>query len=130
MTLSLRQRRKFKKALQEGARVLYRSPPLTGVEWADKYFYMSPESSYIEGPWKTAPSQIAILNSMCNDDIKEVNWLKSARVGYTKLICAAIGYFIEHKKRNIGVLITDHKDYTLFTDFKLIMMIPGRGLRL
>ena len=103
MTLSLRQRRKFKKALQEGARVLYRSPPLTGVEWADKYFYMSPESSYIEGPWKTAPSQIAILNSMCNDDIKEVNWLKSARVGYTKLICAAIGYFIEHKKRNIGV---------------------------
>lgn len=76
---------------------------MTGVEWADNYFYMSPESSYIEGPWKTAPSQIAILNSMCNDDIKEVNWLKSARVGYTKLICAAIGYFAEHKKRNIGV---------------------------
>ena len=103
MTLSPRQRRKFKAALKEGARVLYRSPPLTGVEWADQNYYMSPESSYIEGPWKTAPSQIAILNSMCNDDIKEVNWLKSARVGYTKLVCAAIGYFIEHKKRNIGV---------------------------
>lgn len=103
MTLSTRQRRKFKAALKEGANVLYRSPPLTGVQWADQHFYMSPESSYIEGPWKTAPSQIAILNSMCNDDIKEVNWLKSARVGYTKLVCAAIGYFIEHKKRNIGV---------------------------
>lgn len=83
--------------------MLYRSPPLTGVEWADKNFYMSPESSYIEGAWKTAPSQVAILNSMCNDDIKEVNWPKSARVGYTKLICAAIGYFAEHKKRNTGV---------------------------
>ncbi|MFC4699380.1 phage terminase large subunit family protein [Glaciecola siphonariae] len=64
---------------------------------------MSSESSYIEGDWKTAPSQIAILNSMCNDDIQEVNWLKSARVGYTKLICAAIAYFAEHKKRNTGV---------------------------
>ncbi|QJR79614.1 phage terminase large subunit family protein [Alteromonas pelagimontana] len=103
MKLSPRQRRKFKKALCEGARVLYREPPLTGVEWADAHYYMSPESSYIEGPWKTAPSQIAILNSMCNDDIREVNWLKSARVGYTKLICAAIAYFIEHKKRNVGV---------------------------
>lgn len=101
--LSPRQRRKFKKALKDGLNVLYRSPPLTGVEWADEHFYMSPESSYIEGKWKTAPSQIAILNSMCNDDIREVNWLKSARVGYTKLICAAIGYFVEHKKRNIGV---------------------------
>ena len=103
MKLSTRQRRKFKKALQEGLRVLFRSPPITGVQWADENFYMSSESSYIEGAWKTAPSQIAILNSMCNDDIKEVNWLKSARVGYTKLVCIAIGYFIEHKKRNVGV---------------------------
>lgn len=40
---------------------------------------------------------------MCNDDIKEVNWLKLVWVGYIKLICVVIGYFIEYKKRNIGV---------------------------
>ncbi|QUX98178.1 hypothetical protein C0J08_14515 [Marinomonas sp. CT5] len=77
--------------------------PLTAVEWADKYFYLSAESSYIKGKWTTRPYQVAILNAMGHPDIEEVNWEKSARVGYTKLIVAVIGYFIEHKNRN-GVL--------------------------
>ncbi len=99
--LSTNQRGKFKAAIREGLSVLHRPPPMTAVEHADKHFYMSAESSYIEGKWKTVPYQIAILNSMGNDEIDEVNWVKSARVGYTKLLAAAINYFIEHKKRNV-----------------------------
>ena len=93
----------LKKALQKGLSSFHREARLTAVEYADKYFYMSPESSYIEGVWETCPNQIAILNAMGNDEIREVNWLKSARTGYTKLICAVICFFIDHKKRNIGV---------------------------
>ena len=37
---------------------------------------------------------------MSNDDIRSVSLRKSARVGYTKMIVAAIGYFAEHKRRN------------------------------
>jgi terminase, large subunit len=77
--------------------------PLTGTEWADKYFYLSPESSGIEGRWKTLPYQIGPLNWMCDDDIEEFNWMKSARVGYTKCLLISIGYGIEHKKRNIAL---------------------------
>jgi phage terminase large subunit GpA-like protein len=77
--------------------------PLTAVEWADQHFYLSAESSYIKGKWKTRPYQVAILNAMGHPDIEEVNWEKSARVGYTKLIVAVIGYFIEHKARNIAL---------------------------
>jgi len=69
-------------------------------EWADKNFYLSAESAYIEGDWETMPYQVAPLNSMGNDDIKVVNLVKSARVGYTKMILAFIAYAIEHKKRN------------------------------
>ena len=98
----LRQKKEFAKAVHAGLNVIYRQPPLTAVEWADENFYLSPESSYTKGKWKTVPNQVAILNSMCNDDIEEVNWLKSARVGYTKLLCIAIGYFIEHKNRNVA----------------------------
>jgi len=46
------------------------------------------------------PYQIAILNWMGNDNIRTIDWQKSARVGYTKMIMAAIGYYAEHKKRN------------------------------
>ncbi len=87
--------------VKKGVGVLYTAPPMTAVEHADENFYMSAESSYIEGKWKTVPYQIAILNAMGNDDIDEVNWVKSARVGYTKLLACAISYFSEHKKRNV-----------------------------
>ncbi len=62
---------------------------------------MSAESSYNEGKWTTEPFQVAILNSMGNDLINVVNFIKSARIGYTKLLMANIGYKIQHKRRNV-----------------------------
>lgn len=101
--LSEKQRTELAKAVRTGLSVLHRAPPVTGVEWADEHFYLSPESSYIDGKWETVPNQVAILNAMTNDGITEFNWVKSARVGYTKCIVAAIGYFLEHKKRNLAI---------------------------
>ncbi len=88
---------------------LRKKEPLTAVEWADQNYYLSPESAYVEGDWETVPFQVAPLNSMGNDDIRAVNLVKSARVGYTKMILAAIAYFIEHKKRN-GMLFQPTDD--------------------
>ncbi len=89
------------KAVSLGLLALHKEPPLTAVEWADKHFYMSSESSYNEGKWKTDPFQVAILNAMGNDLIAAVNFVKSARIGYTKLLMANIGYKIQHKRRNV-----------------------------
>lgn len=102
-------------AIKEGLEYYRTQPPLTGAEWADKNFYLSAESSGIEGRWVTFPYQIGPLNWMCDDDIEEFNWQKSARVGYTKLLLAATGYGIEHKKRNIVIWQPtdgDAKDFT------------------
>ncbi len=77
---------------------------MTCTEWADENFYLSAESAYIEGRWETAPFQVAILNSMGNDEIRVVNLVKSARVGYSQMLKAATGYQIEHKKRNGMIL--------------------------
>lgn len=91
----------LRKSIKLGLQALYKEPPQTAVEWADKNFYMSAESSYHEGKWTTEPFQVAILNSMGNDLISVVNFIKSARIGYTKLLMANIGYKIQHKRRNI-----------------------------
>jgi len=90
-------------AISAGLSVVKFREPLTGSEWADRYFYLSPESSGIEGKWETLPYQKALLNWMCDDDIEEINLIKSARVGYTKCLLATIGYSIEHKRRNIAL---------------------------
>lgn len=91
----------LQKGIKLGLQALYKEPPLTAVEWADKHFYMSAESSYNEGKWTTAPFQVAILNAMGNDLIAVVNFVKSARIGYTKLLLANVGYKIQHKRRNV-----------------------------
>ncbi|GGY67953.1 phage terminase large subunit family protein [Pseudoduganella albidiflava] len=74
--------------------------PKTLEAWARENFYLSKESSYVEQNWVPWPFQRAILACIGNDDIRDLDFMKSARVGYTKMLLAAIGYFAEHKRRN------------------------------
>jgi len=69
-------------------------PKLTGSQWADKYYHLSPESSSSPGKWTTLPYQRKILDVMCDTQTKQVTFKKSARVGYNKMLNACIGYFI------------------------------------
>lgn len=105
MSISTAQIKELRTAVRQGLVPLYRPPPQTPVEWADDNFYLSSESSYQEGRWETLPFQVAILNSMGNDEIRTVNVIKSARVGYSKMLLAASAYQIEHKRRNILLLL-------------------------
>lgn len=102
MTISLTptQLEAIRRAVRDGLRPFSRPEPLSLVAWADEYFYLSAESSYLEGRWETVPFQIAMLNAIGHDDIIYVNIIKSARVGYSQMLRAAVGYFTEHKARN------------------------------
>ena len=102
MTISLTstQLEHIRKAVRTGLQVFIRPEPLTLSEWADEHFYLSSESSYIEGRWQTLPFQRAMLNAIGHDDIIYVNIVKSARVGYSQMLRAALGYFTVHKSRN------------------------------
>ncbi|WP_405120731.1 phage terminase large subunit family protein [Pseudomonas leptonychotis] len=105
MSISTPQIEELATAVRQGLVPLMRPVPQTPVEWADENFYLSSESSYQEGRWETLPFQVAILNAMGNDEIRTVNVIKSARVGYSKKLLAASAYQIEHKRRNILILL-------------------------
>jgi phage terminase large subunit GpA-like protein len=87
-------------AIRAGLEPLRVQAPKRLSQWAADHFYLSAESSYVEARWRAYPYQVAILDCIGNDDIQEVDFQKSARVGYSKMILAAIGYFAEHKRRN------------------------------
>ena len=57
-------------------------PPekLSLSEWADKFAYLSLESSSDGGRWKSLPYQVGIMNSMTDPDIEQVSVMISARV--------------------------------------------------
>lgn len=78
-------------------------PPMSLPEWASRHFYLSAESSYVEGKWNAWPFQVGIMHAIGNDEVQAVDVKKSARIGYTKMLLAGIGYFAEHKRRNQAV---------------------------
>ncbi len=103
---------------------LFRCPiPQPLSEWADENFYLSSESSYIEGKWETVPFQRAPMNAISNDDIREITFLKSARVGYTKMVVCALGYFASHKHRNQCVWQPTDGDATDFCKDEIDTML-------
>lgn len=74
--------------------------PMGLDEWARKYFYLSAESSYVEGDWHAWPFQRAIMNLLSNDDVEQVTVKKSARLGYTKIVLAFLLYSAHQLRRN------------------------------
>ncbi|TQE93595.1 MAG: hypothetical protein FKY71_18130, partial [Spiribacter salinus] len=87
-------------AIRRGMRAMEKPEPMRLSEWAEKHFYLSPESSYVEGGFKPLAYQAPIMDAISNDDVREVWMPKSARLGYTKIIIAALLYFAHHKRRN------------------------------
>ncbi|GDT37393.1 phage terminase large subunit [Escherichia coli] len=86
MSITEIQMNNFVLAVKAGLSVLKRPLPMTPVEWADANYYLPKESAYQEGRWETLPFQRAIMNAMGSDYIREVNVVKSARVGYEDVL--------------------------------------------
>lgn len=94
------QRRAIRAAARRGLEALKTPEPLTLYEWAQQHFYLSAESSQHEARWNAYPYQRGVLCAMGDDHIEEVDLMKSARVGYTKMFLAFVAYQHAHKRRN------------------------------
>jgi len=79
-------------------RAAYRAfkPPekLTLSEWADRYAFLSAESSAEGGRWHTLPYQKGIMDAITDPRVEQVTVMKSARVGYSKILNHAIAFHV------------------------------------
>jgi phage terminase large subunit GpA-like protein len=77
------------------ARAALRPPPRLDLsDWAEQHFYLSAESAAEPGRWKTIPYQRGIMNAFTDPMIVRVSVMKSARVGWTKILNACAGYYV------------------------------------
>lgn len=79
-------------------------------EWADKYAILSAESSAEEGRWRTLPYQKGIMDAITSSGIEHVTVMKSARVGYTKILNHVVGYHIHQDAATIMVVLPTVED--------------------
>jgi len=107
--------------LEREIRELLRPPPkLTGSQWADKNFHMSAEDG---GKWKTLPYQREILDAMTDGEIERVTVMKSARIGYTKMLCASLGYYMQHDPASMIVVQPTVEDSEGFSKKEIAGML-------
>lgn len=94
----------------------WRPPPrLRLSEWADEHFYLSAESAAEPGRWQTRPYQREPMDCFTDPRVEQITFMKSSRVGFTKLLNAAIGFHIHHDPCAILLIqptLTDAKGYS------------------
>lgn len=93
-----------------------RPPPVLSLsDWADAFFRLSAESAAEPGRWQTLPYQRGIMDAITDPAVERVTVMKSARVGYTKAVNAAIAYYIAQDPCPILVVqptVEDAKGYS------------------
>lgn len=106
----------FGRDLDEAARLALAPPPaLTLSEWADRYAVLSKETSAQTGRFRAFGYQRGIMDAITDPTIDEVVVMKSARVGYTKILDHAVGYFIHQDPSPTLVVqprVEDAEDYS------------------
>ena len=81
--------------LEKKAYLAFKPPKkLTLSQWADKNAYLSAESSAEGGRWRTLPYQKGIMDAITDPNVEQVTVMKSARVGYSKILNHLIAYHI------------------------------------
>ena len=88
---------RFKTAINGLTRQILKSrPKLSGSEWANLHFQLSPENSAEPGKyrWERMPWQKEMLDIACGEEYKDIVFMTSARVGKTVTMMATTGYFM------------------------------------
>ncbi|CAM3200329.1 phage portal protein [Corallococcus sp. ZKHCc1 1396] len=84
-------------------------------DWADRYFHLSAESCAEPGRWRSLPYQRGIMDAFTDPSVTHVSVMKSARVGWTKIVNALIGYSMHQDPCPILVVqptVDDAKGYS------------------
>lgn len=110
-------------ALEAGLAPLRAQRPQTLSEWAAQHFKLSAESSHTQGDWEAYAFQVGWMDAFSNDDIEEVNVVKSKRVGYTKTLLAFIGYNAAHRRRKQALYQPTDDDRDSFVKSELEPML-------
>lgn len=102
-------------------------PPenVTLSEWADKYRYLSAESSAEVGPWRTerTPYLKKPMDSFTDPNIKEIVVMASSQLGKSELLLNAIGYIIDQKPASILFIQPTIPDAQKFSRQRITPMI-------
>jgi phage terminase large subunit GpA-like protein len=111
-----RGRAAFGETLARAARDNLRPPPkLSLSEWASRYAVLSSETSAQTGRFRPWRYQVGVMDAITDPAVTTITMMKSARVGFTKCLDHAIGYYLHQDPSPILLVqprVEDAEDYS------------------
>ena len=106
----------FRAILADARRANLKPPPkLTLGEWAATYAVLSRETSAQTGRFEAFPYQTGMMDAITDPAVEQVSVMKSARVGYTKILDHVVGYYLHQDPCPILLVqprVEDAEDYS------------------
>lgn len=105
----------FKALLAPTAAALKPPERMSLSQWAERYAVLSAENSAAPGPWRPYPYQVGILDAFTDPSVEMITVMKSARIGWTRILDHAIGYSIHQDPASLLMVqpaIEDAEDYS------------------
>ena len=110
--------------LEKTAYLAFKPPKkLSLSQWADNFAYLSAESSAEGGRWRTLPYQKGIMDAITDPNVEQVTVMKSARVGYSKILNHIIGNHIHQDPCPIMVVQPTIDDATGYSKEEVSPML-------
>jgi phage terminase large subunit GpA-like protein len=98
-------------------------PKLTLSQWAERFAVLSKETSAQTGRFRAFGYQTGILDAITDPAVDTVSVMKGARVGFTKILDHAIGYYIHQDPSPILMVQPRVEDAEDFSKTEIAPMI-------
>ena len=101
--------------LKEAAEICKIKFPENLENWSKKNMVLNEKTSSLTGKWQPFPYQREMMNALTDPGIQKVTFLKSARIGYTKMITIFFGYIVDQEPSPVLIVqptLDDAKGYS------------------
>jgi terminase, large subunit len=98
-------------------------PKLTLSQWSETYAVLSKETSAQTGRFRAYGYQPGIEDAITDPSVEIVSVMKSARVGYTKILDNAVGYYIHQDPSPILVVQPREEDAEDYSNTEIAPML-------
>lgn len=114
----------FVAALVAQRQVNLKPPPkLSLSEWAAQYAVLSAETSAQTGKFEAFAYQVGIMDAFTDPSVEKISVMKSARVGYTKILDHAIGYYLHQDPSPILMVQPRESDAESYSKSEIAPML-------
>ncbi len=91
--------------------------------WAEDNMILNQQTSALVGKWRSFEYQKEILSAATDPNIEKVTIMKSARIGYTKILCIYLAYIIDQDPSSVLIVQPTLEDAENFSKDEIVPML-------